>query len=82
MVATTREQHEDVFHCMSLIENKEYQDGSGTTYKILIENYINTIIDVISLDNKEIKTIYLSTTKIKAKQYLTMSQIDGIKYLK
>ena len=83
MVATTREQHETIFHhCMSLIENPECQDGSGTICKKLIENYINTIIDIISLDDEEIKVIYSSTTKIKSKQHLTMSQINGIKYLK
>ena len=83
MVATTRDQHETIFHhCMSLIENPEYQDGSGTICKMLIENDINTIIDIISLDDEEIKAIYSSTTKIKPKQHLTMSQINGIKYLK
>ena len=83
MVATTRDQHETIFHhCMSLIENPEYQDGSGTICKMLIENDINTIIDIISLDDEEIKAIYSSTTKIKPKEHLTMSQINVIKYLK
>ena len=49
---------------------------------MLIENDIHTIIDIISLDDEEIKAIYSSTTKIKPKQHLTMSQINGIKYLK
>ena len=80
MVATTREQHEAIFHhCMSLIENPEFQDDSGTICKMLTENGIHTIIDIIGLDDEEIKAIYSSTTKIKPKQHLTLSQVNGIK---
>ena len=58
MVATTREQHEAIcHHCMSLVENPEFQDGLGTICNILIENDINTIIDIISLDDEEIKAM-------------------------
>ena len=79
MVAITREQHEDIFHhCMSLIENPECQDGSGTICNILIENNIHTIIDIISLCDEEIKAKYSSTTKIKPKQHQRMSHINGI----
>ena len=68
MLDITREQHETTFHhCMILIENLEYQDGSGTMCKILIEDDINTIIDIISLGNEEIKATYSSTINIQAK---------------
>ena len=54
MVATTREQHDTIFHlCMILIENPEYQDGLGTGCKMLIENNINTITDIIRLDDEK-----------------------------
>ena len=67
---------------MSLVENPEYHDGSDTICKMLIENDINTIINIISLDDEEIKAKHSSTAKIKSKQHLIMSQINGIKYLK
>ena len=83
MVATTREQHDAIFyHCMRLIENPEYHDGSGTLCTMLIINDINTIIDIISLDDKESKLVYTSSTKTKPKHYLTMYQINAVNCLK
>ena len=56
IMVTTRETHETIFHhCMSLVENLECQDESGTICKMLVENDINTIIDIISLDDEETK---------------------------
>ena len=67
---------------MSLIENPECQDVSGATYTMRIQNNINTIIVIISLDDEEIRAIYSPMTKTKPKHHLTMSQINGIRYLK
>ena len=61
MVPTIREQHDDILlHCMSLIEKKECNDGSGDICQILILNEIDTILDIISLDDEELKAVYES----------------------
>ena len=66
----------------SLIESPEYHDGTGTIRQMLIFNDVNTIIDIITLNDEEVKALYTSTTKPKPKHHLKMSQINCIKFLK
>ena len=74
MMATTREQYEAIFYqCMSLIENPECHDGSDAICTKTILNDISKIIDIICLDNNEIKALYTSSTKNKTKHNLAMS---------
>ena len=74
MAHATREQHDEIFlHCMSLIEKTEYRDGSGAICQILILNDINTILDIISFDDEELKAVYKSTPSTKPRIYLTIS---------
>ena len=74
MAPTTREQYEDTFlHCMSLIDKIEYHDGSGEICQMLVLNEIDTILDIISLDDEELKTVYKATPSSKPKTHLSMS---------
>ena len=53
---TTRQEHEHIFiHYMSLIEKIEWNDGSGEICDILYLDKVDTIIDIIGLDDEHIK---------------------------
>ena len=43
---------------MILIEKTECHDGSGVIFQIFVLIEIDTILDIISLDNEESKELY------------------------
>ena len=59
MPTTTMLEHQkSFFHCLSLIEKTEYNDGTGDICTMLQLNQINIILDILQLDNENMKEIH------------------------
>ena len=80
MTPTTRKQHEKIFYqCMRFIEKPECNYGSGEICDILLFNQIDKIINIINLDNDNIKAIHKIISNTNNRIHLTMTQRNSIK---
>ena len=79
---TTRQEHENILHhCMSLIKSSEYNDGAGDMCDILHFNQIDTIIDIINIDNENLKAIHKILPDTKNRMHITMIHRNSVKLL-
>ena len=61
MFPTTIDGGEKIFfNCVSIIETPECNDGTSEICDMILINEIDTILDIFSLDNENIKAIYIS----------------------
>ena len=82
MDPTIRLQHENIFlHYMSLIEKPECNDGSGEICNIILINKIDIALDIFSLDNGHIKTMYKILPNKETRIKFTISQRYSVKFL-
>ena len=70
-----------IFHCLSLIEKPEFNDGAGDVYTILQFNKIDTILDIVCLDDENMKEIYKIVSDKKLRLHFTMSQRNSLKFI-
>ena len=82
MPTTTRLEHEKIFfHCVCFIEKSECNDGTGEMCTMLQLNKVVTILDIICLDDENMKEIYKMKGNKKQRIHLTISQRNSLKFI-
>ena len=70
-----------LFHCMSLIEKTECNDGSSDISTMIILNQIDTILDIFCLDDESIKVTHKSIPNKNTRIHCTLYQRNAVKFL-
>ena len=83
MPITTRLEHQTtkIFHCLSLIEKVECNDKTGEICTILQLNQLDTILDMIYLDDENMKEMYKMKSNKRQRIHFTMIQRNSLKFI-